>query len=283
MAAPHELLCAAAVAKAVSRLRVVEFVRFFGLLCRKLCYAYCSLKQRRPVQQVLPFGPRRRPKHWKKPGPKPREELAGLLRHLPRPHHDKRHPALVTMRCVAAAPSLRSELVAKTIAAQIRHALGRRIGVVHYSIQDNHLHLMVEAEDKTALARGMQLLFSRIAFEVNRVAKRHGRLFRDRHHREALTSPTQTRRALVYVLFNGRKHRVQKGHPMADVLRWLDPCSTAAWFDGWSRDYAPTRELLQRTRAGPCASGAKPQTWLARIGWVRGGGYVRYDEIPSSA
>jgi putative transposase len=232
---------------------------------------------------VLPFGPKRRPKHWKKPGPKRRAERADFMRHIPRLDHDHRHPVLVTMRCVAAAPSLRSELVARTISAQVTRAIRRGIGVVHYSIQDNHLHLMVEANDKPALSRGMQLLFSRIAFEVNRVSRRHGRLFRDRHHREALTSPTQTRRALVYVLFNGRKHRVQKGHPMSDVLRWIDPCSTAGWFEGWSREFSPTQTLLERTRAGPCEPGAKPQTWLGRAGWIRGGGCLRYDEIPSSA
>jgi putative transposase len=243
-------------------------------------------RRRAAVQQILSFAPRppiARPKHWKKPGPKRREDRADFLGHVARPTHNERHPVLVTIRCVVAAPSLRSELVARTISTQITFAIRRGVRVVHYTIQDNHLHLIVEASNKTELARGLQRVFSRIAFEVNRVAKRHGRLFRERHHREALTTPTHTRRALVYVLFNGRKHRLQKGHPMSDVLRWIDPCSTTAWFEGWSRDFAPTRSMLERTRAGPCAPAAKPETWLARVGWLRGGGEVRYDELPRSA
>ncbi len=202
------------------------------------------------------------------------------MKHAVRPPHRFDQPALVTIRCVGTAPSLRSEILARAITAQIARAVRRGIGVVHYSIQDNHLHLMVEAADKQRLARGMQLLFSRIAFEVNRLAQRHGRLFRDRHHRRALTNPTQTRNALVYVLFNGRKHRLQKGDAPSHILTWIDPCSSAAWFEGWSADYAPTRTLLERTRAGPCVRGAEPTTWLAREGWTRGGGPIRYDEVP---
>jgi putative transposase len=184
------------------------------------------------------------------------------------------------MRCVSRVPSLRSELLVATIARQIAVAVRRGISVVHYSIQENHLHLIVEAPDKQRLARGMQLLFSRIAFEVNRVARRTGRVFRDRHHREALTTPTQTRRALVYVLFNRRKHLAQQGAPKAALIHTLDGASSIAWFDGWSQGRAPPADVLERMRAGPSLPCARPQTWLARAGWVRGGGFLRHDEMP---
>ena len=234
------------------------------------------------MKQLSLFGTTKARRKRKKAGRPPRAERIGFMRHAMRPAHDASHPVLVTIRCVDAAPSLRSEVLARAIAAQVERAIRRGIGVVHYSIQDNHLHLMVEAHDRTGLARGMQLLFSRIAFEVNRLAERHGRLFRDRHHRRALTTPTETRNALVYVLFNGRKHRLQKGDHPGHILTWIDPFSSTAWFDGWSRDYAPTRDHLARTRAGPNVCGARPRTWLAREGWQRGGGLVRYDELPRS-
>jgi putative transposase len=240
-------------------------------------------RPRAPAQQVLPFGPRRRPKHWAKPGPKPRPERDGFLHHRRRPAHDSRHPVLVTMRCVSRVPSLRSELVLAAIARQIaanRGGARAKVGVVHYSIQENHLHLIAEATDKERLARGMQRLFSRIAFEVNRVLRRTGRLFRDRHHREALTSPTHMRRALVYVLFNRRKHLVQKGRSKGDVVHVLDLASSIGWFEGWSKEHRPPEEVLEQIRAGPCKRGAPSTTWLGSVGWIRGGGYLRDDEMP---
>jgi putative transposase len=231
-------------------------------------------------QELLPFGPSRRPKHWAKPGPKPRPERKNFLHHRPRPSHDENHPVLVTMRCASLMPSLRSPVLLEAVAKQIARAVRRGIGIVHYSIQETHLHLIVEASDKKALARGMQLLFSRLAFEVNRLLRRSGRLFRDRHHREALTTPTQMRRALVYVLFNRRKHLVQQGRDKRAVARLLDAGSSIAWFDGWSRERAPPSHLIEHMRAWPGVRGAPPRTWLARSGWIRGGGYLSHDEMP---
>ena len=37
-----------------------------------------------------------------------------------------------------------------------RHASAFGVRIIHYSIQGNHLHLIVEAEDPRALSRAMQ-------------------------------------------------------------------------------------------------------------------------------
>ncbi len=186
------------------------------------------------------------------------------------------------MRCVPSAPYLRSQRIVTVIAEQLRRAIARGIKVVHYSIQGDHLHLLVEAADATKLARGMQWLFSRIAMEVNRVALRSGRLFRDRHFRQTLESPTQVRRALVYIVMNGRKHGAQQGRSLLPLYEWLDECSTAGFIDKWHPADQPTALALARARAGPCSPGAKPTTWLARTGWwQRGGGALRFGEMPA--
>ena len=55
--------------------------------------------------------------------------------------------------------------------------------VVHFSIQDNHIHLLVEAHDTLALSRGMQALTIRMARALNRAASRTGKVFDDRYLR----------------------------------------------------------------------------------------------------
>ncbi len=232
------------------------------------------------AQQLFAFEKKRkRSRHWGKPGPKPAPERAGFLPHRKRPEHDESHPVLVTARCVANLPSLRSQILVRAITAQLGRGIRRGIRVVQYSMQDNHLHMIVEADDRTKLARGMQWLLSRIAFEVNRLALRSGRVFRDRNHRQAIINPTQMRRALAYVLLDWRKHRLQKGDPIFHVIDRIDECSSASWFQGWSPDFAPPSDLLARVRAGPCVRPATPKTWLARGGWTRGGGPIRFDEL----
>lgn len=116
-----------------------------------------------------------------------------------------RFPVLVTLKVASGQPSLRRaharELVfAALAAARERHGMR----VVHFSVQANHLHALVEASDARALARGMQGLAVRIARALNRLWGRSGRLWCDRFHSRVLRTPREARNALVYVLHNAR-------------------------------------------------------------------------------
>jgi putative transposase len=188
------------------------------------------------------------------------------------------------MRRVISGPSFRAQSVCAAIRVVIAGAKHKGVRVLHYSVQDNHLHLMVEGRDSADLSNQMRTLFSRIAFAVNAVARRHGKLFRDRHHRHELKSPREVRNALVYILFNDRKHRAQTTSH-ADATPALDPCSSAWWFEDWAPwDTPPTRDV----RDGPEAPTSKPRTWLASFGWRWGlgrerDGRIRFRESPRRA
>ncbi len=236
---------------------------------------------------MLPFEPtkrrRRRGGRATLLGRKPRAERLGFVPHVARANHVARHPVHVSIKRMRLAPSLRTERLYRAIVLQLAAAVARGVRVVHYSIQHDHIHLMVEAEDNKELARGMQLLFSRIAFAVNRVARRSGSLFRDRHHRRELKTPTEVRRALVYVLFNARKHDLEGGVTASDEELLLDQCSSAAWFEAWHPNARPPPEIvtLRRKKDRDEQPTAKALTWLGRTGWLRAGGPIRFDELPS--
>jgi REP element-mobilizing transposase RayT len=198
--------------------------------------------------------------------------------HVAREAHHRDHPVHVTMRRVAMGPSFRAQRVCAAIRGVIGSAKRNGVRVLHYSVQENHLHLMVEGRDSADLSNQMRTLFSRIAFAVNAIARRHGRLFRDRHHRHELTTPSEVRNALVYILFNDRKHHAVRGKAPPS----LDPCSSAWWFEAWSpSDRPPERNL----RDGPEAPTSTPGTWLARWGWHRGDTekLLRFSESPLAA
>src|SRR5690606_5978693 len=103
-----------------------------------------------------------------------------------------------------------------------------RARVVHYSVMSNHVHLLVEADDRDALSRGLQGLATRLARAVNRFAARRGTVFADRYHARILRTPREVRNALAYVLNNARHHRCT-----AMPADWIDPYSSASAFDGW--------------------------------------------------
>src|SRR5262249_52889448 len=120
----------------------------------------------------------------------------------------------------------------------------------------DHVHLIVEADDSRALSRGVWRLATRIARAVNRVLWRRGPVWGDRYHVRALRTPREVRNSLVYVLQTFRKHM-----PHASGMTGLDPCFSAAWFDGF------------RGRS-PLSNGcfvAHERTWLLRVGWRRHG------------
>ena len=135
----------------------------------------------------------------------------------------------------------------------LARAQGERFRVVQWSLQIDHLHLIVEAGNERDLSRSMAKLNTGLAKMLNRVAARKGPVLRERFRQ--LRTPRETHYALRYVLNNAHKHRI--------LGAGLDPVSSAVMFDGWrDRDRLPVP---------PDGSVRPPQTWLLRTGWRRHG------------
>ena len=203
-----------------------------------------------------------RPGAGRKPGPRPK------VPHVARPSHRASHPVHVTVRARAGLPSFREEAIVSAVREAISASgrspiLGSSFRILHFSVQTNHVHLIVEAHDKESLSRGMRGLNTRLARTVNRVLAVRGRVWNERYHAHALRTPREARNAIVYVLMNAKKHGVR--------LSGLDRFSSAPWFDGF-RDFVP--EIDERPTAAP-------KTWLADVGW-RLRGLLRTTERPAS-
>ncbi|HEY4159633.1 MAG TPA: transposase [Polyangiaceae bacterium] len=194
--------------------------------------------------------------------------------HRVRPELSKHHPLHLTLHVRPEAKGLRQRRVfcaVRGALAAAREQFGFRL--VHYSVQGNHIHLIAEANDRTALTRGMQGLTIRVALAVNRARSRRGRVFRDRYHARQLRSPLAVRRALLYVLRNDRHHLTQRGLSLPSWHR--DPCSSARQFSGW-KECVLLRLARQAERGTEAAHHDKPaavapRTFLLRFGWQRYG------------
>ena len=184
-------------------------------------------------------------------GPRPSPGRRRLSHHR-RPAHDARCPAHITLRVRDDLPSLRLSSIFPVVRSAIAAGSTPTFRVVQFSVQRDHVHLLVEADASIGLARGMHGLTIRIARAVNRTLRRRGRVWGDRYHARLLRTPREVRHALVYVLQNFRKH--------GNVARGLDPCSSARWFTGWRTSTRPIAEPAPIVPA---------QTWLASVGWRR--------------
>jgi putative transposase len=185
--------------------------------------------------------------------------------HRARPAHRKDFPVHVTLRGRAGLPSFRGQRVFLAVREALRAASNEDFRVVQFSVQADHVHMIVEASDTTRLARGVRGLVIRAARAINRALGRVGPVWGDRYHARALRTPREVRSGLVYVLMNFRKHRP------AD-RQTFDPCSSAAWFDGFDRGTPPAQP-----ETSPVSDA---RTWLGTVGWRRHG-LVRPWEQPA--
>jgi hypothetical protein len=118
----------------------------------------------------------------------------------------------------------------------------------------------------------MQALSIRIAQGLNALLGRGGPVFSDRHHVRVLTTPRAARNALLYVLQNARRHAPRSPDRILDPT-WLDPRSSARWFDGW-RGVEPEE--------GGDRLVAAARSWLLTTGWRRHG-LLEVGETPPAA
>jgi len=208
-------------------------------------------------------------------GRKPEVPGKPRLRHAARAEADVRFPFLVTVRMRADVPRLRKFELCKVLRRAFVY--GCKVGefrICQFSIQGNHIHLVCEAGTSDARARGIQGWSVRVARGINGHADRRGRVFDDRYHFEVLTTPTQVRNALCYVLQNARRH----GLTLDRRYHGADPFSSAWWFDGW-------KDAGWKLGLDPPESRtvAEPVSWLLKVGWKRAkAGLIAIDEMPAA-
>ncbi len=90
-----------------------------------------------------------------------------VVHHVKRDEVSEKEPAHVTIRVLDDVPSLRRKPLLRAFQCSLREVVGRPdFRVVEYSVQTDHLHLIVEASDKDALACGMKAVGSRLAKAV---------------------------------------------------------------------------------------------------------------------
>ena len=234
--------------------------------------------RKRHVQQDLPFkqrGGKRKGSGRPPKGPRSSE------RHETRPELRPGSVLLVTMRAVNEAGNLRRPEGYHAVRHALYAVLEREnFRIVHLSIQRNHLHLIVEADSKDALSRGMQAFAISAATHLNGSLvgadgeRRHGTVFGDRYHERLLSSPRQVRNAIAYVLNNWRRHGEDRRHP----ARKVDPYSSGVVFMGW-KEREDAMFLFPVPARYIRLSVSLPHSWLLRVGWTKAG-TVSVHDVP---
>jgi putative transposase len=212
-------------------------------------------RRRRPKQLSLLEGIRT----WggKRAGAGRKRRGPQRVAHTARAPHKERVPVHVTLRLRDDLPTLRSHEVTLLMWRLVEHYAGRDdFRIIHFTLQDDHIHLLVEVTTKDRLSWAMRSFAIRFARGFNKLHHRTGKVFADRYHRHDLETPKEVHRSLGYVLENWIHHgAIIIGGEM------LDPYSSAYHFDGWANptEPAPIHTAEQRP--------PRARTWLLRVGY----------------
>lgn len=173
--------------------------------------------------------------------------------HRPRPEVRPYQPVHVTLRFLDHVWNLRSQ---RALAVVHRALDGVRLRtdfrVAHFSVQGNHVHLIVEADGARALATGARALSIRLARGLNAMMGRRGPVLEDRYHAHVLETPAEVRNAMRYVLGNFASHARRRGEPVRDGF--VDPFSSSS----------ATQPRGTQASLWPEAPTRAPETWLLR-------------------
>ena len=148
---------------------------------------------------------------------RPRKDGSPLTKkgvpHHVRPVLKERFPVHVTWRINRQVWSLRYRRLFVLVRSAMVWGTKDDFRVVHYAVEKDHIHLIVEAGDRKALWVGLQALGIRIAKAVNGLMRRSGNMIADRYHARILLNPAMVRNARNYLLTNAQKHY---GTPLPD-------------------------------------------------------------------
>ncbi len=118
--------------------------------------------------------------------------------HAPRESVTARTPVHINFKLQA---RLKNKFALRCLRRAIHCARRQGLGILHFSLQANHVHLIAEASDNPTLTRGMRALT--ISFSK---ALGQGRVQLERYHLHVLRTLREVRHALLYVLCNEQRH-----------------------------------------------------------------------------
>jgi len=194
-----------------------------------------------------------------------RPNQSGTVHHMKREDVDFKKPLHITLRLQDGLRNLRVPPILEQFKICAVKAKEHGLRVIHFSIQGNHLHLLVECRNNRELSRGMKSLGCRLGKAIRKYSGGRGPVFKGRFHLHVLKNPTEVKRGLAYVLLNQSKHE--------KFIPYDDRYSSAAHFYEWrmllGREIGPIlKNWRQRPKTLP--DYLSPATsWLAREGWKR--------------
>ena len=129
------------------------------------------------------------------------------IRHIRRERINKPSALHLTIKVRENKADIQNKRILKALHHAIKRARLQKLRVIHYTLEYNHAHLVVEARDNKVLHKGMQAFGISIAKAINKMKQVKGSVYKHRYHLRKLKTRREFRNAVLYVFGNGIKHK----------------------------------------------------------------------------
>lgn len=148
--------------------------------------------------------------------------------------------------------SIRNKACLKVLKRAIKNASSHGLRILHFSLESNHVHLILEAFDNSILTRGMRSLTITFSKGV-----RKGRIQLERYHLHVLKTLRETKNAIHYVLFNHQKHTGLK-------RAYITPHSSLGFITDLKELARTASMMITLRKIGEISFLDGPQSWMAK-------------------
>lgn len=128
------------------------------------------------------------------------------IRHVERERIEKLTSLHLTIKVRENKAGIKNKSVLKILHQAIKRARLKNLKVIHYTLEYNHIHLLVEAYGHKNLHQGMQSFGISLAKQINRLKSLKGAVYKHRYHLRKLSSARELKNVLHYIFNNGIHH-----------------------------------------------------------------------------
>lgn len=132
------------------------------------------------------------------------------IRHVQRERIQKDTSLHLTIKVRKNKADIKSKKILKALHHAIIRARLKGITIIHYTLEYDHVHLLVEAGNNRVLHLGMQAFGISFSKAINKIKTAKGAVYKHRYHFRRILSRPQLKNTIHYILGNGIKHRRTK-------------------------------------------------------------------------
>ena len=132
---------------------------------------------------------------------------APSIRHRKRAEIKKPSSLHLTIKIAKNKAGVKNKQILKVLKRAILKGRSAGIRIIHFTLEYDHIHLLVEADCKIKLGRGMMRFGVTLAKGINHYRRDQGQVYKHRYHQRFITSRRDLKNVMNYIFHNGLKHR----------------------------------------------------------------------------